>query len=216
MLLNQKIIKMKTDNLKEHWENIYSTKVQHEFSWYQPVPVQSIEFFETFDLSKDAKIIDIGAGDSYFVDYLIEKGYSNIYVLDISANAIERAKLRLGINADKINWIVADIVDFKSDIKFDFWHDRAAFHFLLNQPQIEKYLDNANAFIAADRFMVVGTFSDSGPLKCSGLEIKQYSKEELAQRFSTNFKKIKCVDETHTTPFSTNQNFTFCSFQKLN
>lgn len=207
---------MKADNLKEHWENIYSTKVQKDFSWYQPVPAQSIEFFETFDLSKDAKVIDIGAGDSYFVDYLIEKGYSNIYVLDISANAIERAKLQLGINAGKINWIVADIVDFKSDIKFDFWHDRAAFHFLLNQPQIEKYLDNANAFIAANRFMVVGTFSDSGPVKCSGLEIKQYSKEELAQRFATNFKKIKCVDETHTTPFDTNQNFTFCSFQKLN
>lgn len=137
-------------------------------------------------------------------------------MLDISANAIERAKLRLGINAGKVNWIVADIVDFESEIKFDFWHDRAAFHFLLNQPQIEKYLDNANAFIAAERFMVVGTFSDSGPVKCSGLEIKQYSKEELAQRFATNFKKIKCVDETHTTPFNTNQNFTFCSFQKLN
>lgn len=207
---------MKMDNIKAHWENIYSTKVEKEFSWYQSVPTQSIQFFETFNLSKDAKIIDIGAGDSYFVDYLIKKGYSNIYVLDISAKAIERAKLRLGINADKINWIVSDIIDFKSDIKFDFWHDRAAFHFLIDQPQIEKYLNIANAFIAADRFMVVATFSDSGPLKCSGLEIKQYSKQELEQRFAANFTKIKCVDDKHTTPFNTNQNFTFCSFKRNN
>lgn len=205
---------METQNLKEHWEKIYSSKTQQEFSWYEPTPIQSIKFFEKFKLPKDAKIIDIGAGDSYFVDYLLDKGYINIYVLDISAKAIERAKMRLGDKAKKINWIVADIVDFQSDIKFDFWHDRAAFHFLTAQPQIEKYLNNANTYIDNKRYLLVGTFSNSGPLKCSGLEVKQYSKTDLANEFALYFKKIKCVDETHVTPFNTNQNFTFCSFQK--
>lgn len=204
------------ENLKEHWENIYLSKSQQEFSWFQSSPTQSINFFETFRLSKDARIIDIGAGDSYFVDYLIEKGYSNIYVLDISSNAIERAKVRLGTHAQSVNWIVADIVDFKSDVKFDFWHDRAAFHFLTSQMQIEKYLNSVNTFIKENRFLTIGTFSDKGPPKCSGLEIKQYSKKELENKFIENFKKIKCVDETHTTPFNTIQNFTFCSFQKKN
>src|ERR1035437_10132757 len=138
---------METTNLKEHWEKIYSMKTQQEFSWYEPTPIQSIKFFKKFNLPKNAKIIDIGAGDSYFVDYLLDNGYSDIYVLDISSKAIERAKMRLRDKASKINWIVADIVDFKSDIKFDFWHDRAAFHFLTKQPQIEKYLNNANAYI---------------------------------------------------------------------
>ncbi len=207
---------MEINNLKEHWEKIYSSKKQEEFSWYQSSPTQSINFFETFNLSKDARIIDIGAGDSFFVDYLIENGYINIYVLDISSNAIERTKVRLGIRAKYVNWVVADIVDFKSDLKFDFWHDRAAFHFLTSQKQIEKYLNNANTFIEDNHFMTVGTFSDKGPPKCSGLEIKQYSKDELELTFAANFKKIKCVDETHTTPFNAIQNFTFCSFQKSN
>jgi 2-polyprenyl-3-methyl-5-hydroxy-6-metoxy-1,4-benzoquinol methylase len=207
---------MESTNQKAHWEKIYQTKTQQDFSWYQPTPKQSISFFETFNLPKDANIIDVGAGDSYFVDYLLQNGYSNIYVLDISANAIERAKNRLGDNAKKVNWIVADIVDFESEIKFDFWHDRAAFHFLTKQQQVIKYLDHVNLFIADNRYLVVGTFSDSGPLKCSGLEIKQYSKQALENEFAQHFKKIKCVDETHQTPFNTHQNFTFCSFQKFN
>ncbi|HEY0031161.1 MAG TPA: class I SAM-dependent methyltransferase [Bacteroidia bacterium] len=207
---------METIGPQEHWDKIYQTKTQQEFSWYQSVPKQSIEFFETFNLPKEAHIIDVGAGDSYFVDYLLEKGYRNIYVLDISAAAIDRAKKRLGNNAEKVNWIVANIIDFKPEVKFDFWHDRAAFHFLTRQEEIKLYLENANESIVNNRYLVVGTFSDSGPLKCSGLETKQYSKQALENEFAAYFSKIKCVDDTHLTPFNTQQNFTYCSFQKVN
>jgi 2-polyprenyl-3-methyl-5-hydroxy-6-metoxy-1,4-benzoquinol methylase len=206
---------METNTKKEHWETIFANKTQDEMSWFQSKPIQSIQFFESFDLAKDANIIDIGAGDSYFVDYLLENGYTNIYVLDISAKAIDRAKARLGKDAANVNWIVSDVLDFKPTIQFDFWHDRAAFHFLIHPQEIETYLFNATHCIAPNRFLVVGTFSDAGPLKCSGIEIKQYSKVALEQAFSKQFEKIKCIDDVHLTPFNTAQHFTFCSFKKL-
>lgn len=205
---------MDTFNSKMHWENIYAKKNQNEFSWYQPTPSRSIEFFESFNLPKNARIIDIGAGDSFFVDYLLASGYTNIFVLDISEAAINRAKARLGENAEKVNWIVSDILDFKPEVKFDFWHDRATFHFFTQASQINRYLLIADHHVQNDKYLVVGTFSDSGPLKCSGVEIKQYSKKQLENSFSKGFLKIKCIDDQHKTPFHTVQNFTFCSFRK--
>jgi SAM-dependent methyltransferase len=199
---------------KKHWEGIYTNKTHDQMSWYQPVPKKSIEFFESFTLPKDARIIDVGAGDSYFVDYLLDKGYINVYVLDISSAAIERAKKRLGMRSHLVNWIVSDILDFAPDIKFDFWHDRATFHFLNHPQQIGRYISIAGDHVLADKYMVVGTFSDTGPLKCSGIEITQYSKEQLAEKFAGSFEKIKCINDKHETPFHTFQDFTFCSFQK--
>lgn len=199
---------------KQHWDNVFSQKKQSEVSWYQPVPQSSIEFFESNTISLHANIIDVGSGDSYFIDYLVEKGYENIYAVDISENALLRLKNRLGSKADKVNWIVSDILDLKTDVCFDYWHDRATFHFLSDTKEVNKYLEITNDSISKNGKMMVATFSDSGPLKCSGLEIKQYSKQELELRFSAHFNKIKCVEETHATPFNTNQNFTFCSFQK--
>jgi ubiquinone/menaquinone biosynthesis C-methylase UbiE len=114
---------------QDHWDNIYSTKATDEVSWFQPYPKTSMEFVELFNLPLTANIIDIGGGDSHFVDALLEKGYKNIYVLDISAKAIERAKERLGNRASKVHWIVCDVTEFEPPVQFDFWHDRAAFHF---------------------------------------------------------------------------------------
>jgi ubiquinone/menaquinone biosynthesis C-methylase UbiE len=103
-------------NAKEHWEKVFETKAENEVSWFQPYPKTSVEFFELFKLPLDSNIIDVGGGDSYLVDIFIDKGYKNIYVLDISATALSRAKKRLGDKADKVHWIVSDIVDFKLDI----------------------------------------------------------------------------------------------------
>lgn len=201
-------------NRKNHWENVFATKAETEVSWFQTYPKTSMEFLELFNLPLDANIIDVGGGDSYFVDSLLEKGYKNIYVLDISANAIERAKARLGNKAEGVNWIVSDITEFEPTVKFDFWHDRAAFHFLTNDGAIYKYVSIAENSINENGYLILGTFSENGPTKCSGLEIKQYNETSMSARFEIAFNRIKCITEDHTTPFNTIQNFLFCSFKK--
>jgi len=202
------------ENNKSHWETIYSTKAEQEVSWFQEYPKTSMMFLELFDLPLHANIIDIGGGDSHFVDALLEKGYRNIWILDISAQAIERAKKRLGDKAKGINWVVSDVTDFEPPVQFDFWHDRAAFHFLTSEDAIYKYVTIAEDSIRSKGYLILGTFSENGPQKCSGLEIKQYSEASMSARFEVAFDRIKCIYEDHTTPFNTVQNFLFCSFRK--
>ncbi len=202
-------------SLKNHWETIYQTKDLEQVSWYQPCPLTSLEFFHQFEIPLTAKIIDIGGGDSLLVDNLLDLGYQNITVLDISATAIEKAKMRLGIRARKVNWIVEDITKFKPTEKYDFWHDRAAFHFLTKEKDIEKYIDAISNGITHAGVLVIGTFSILGPDKCSGITIQKYSENTLTQTLQRFFKKIKCITVDHQTPFNTLQNFIFCSFRKL-
>ena len=199
---------------QQHWDKVYSTKAEEKASWFQPYPKTSMEFVELFNLPLDANIIDIGGGDSHFVDALLDKGYKNIYVLDISVNAIERAKKRLGNKASKVHWILSDITQFEPPVQFDFWHDRAAFHFLTMEEKIYKYVSIAEDAIKKDGYLILGTFSEKGPSKCSGLDIKQYSEATMSASFEVAFDRIKCISEDHTTPYNTIQNFLFCSFQK--
>jgi 2-polyprenyl-3-methyl-5-hydroxy-6-metoxy-1,4-benzoquinol methylase len=199
---------------KEHWENVFTTKQETEVSWFQPYPKTSIEFVKLFNLPFDANIIDIGGGDSHFVDALLEEGYQNIWVLDISENALSRAKKRLGEKANKVNWVVSDIIDFIPTVTYDFWHDRAAFHFLTTDENINKYVGIAEKGIKTNGILVLGTFSETGPTKCSGLEIKQYSETSMSSRFELSFDRLKCITEEHQTPFNTTQNFLFCGFKK--
>lgn len=197
---------------KEHWEKVYETKQPHEVSWTQEMPKTSLEFFHSFNLPKSASIIDIGGGDSKLVDYLLEEGYQHISVLDISSRAIEKAKLRLGNKADKVIWIECDVTEFNPSSVYDCWHDRATFHFLTSADDMNVYL--ATARKAVKNFMIIRTFSEKGPKKCSMLEVHQYTEEELQQQLQDGFVKIKCVTENHITPFKTIQNFLFCSFRK--
>ena len=194
---------------KSHWEKIYSEKSPQEVSWTQEIPETSIEFFKDFKLSKTSPIIDIGGGESKFVDYLLEEGYQNISVLDISENAIKRAKDRLGEKSKNIEWIICDINDFNPKKKYVLWHDRAVFHFLTSNIEINRYVEKVK--LNSENF-IVGTFSTSGPKKCSGLEITQYDKNQLSKLFedSMAIKKVEYIN--HITPFETTQNFIFCSF----
>jgi ubiquinone/menaquinone biosynthesis C-methylase UbiE len=204
------------ENQKNHWEKIYSTKQPNEVSWTQEVPKTSLDFIHNANLSKSASIIDIGGGDSKLVDYLLAEGFENITVLDISEQALERAKQRLGDKAQKVNWIATNIMEFEPPNAYDLWHDRAAFHFLTTEPQIVKYLSTARKAVKENGVVTIGTFSTDGPKKCSGLDIKQYSEETLTSELQNGFEKIKCVTEDHTTPFNTTQNFLFCSFKRKN
>jgi len=202
---------MKLDR-KKHWETVYETKNPDQVSWTQETPKTSLEFIHSFGLNKTAKIIDIGGGDSKLVDYLLDEKFENVTVLDISAKSLEKAKKRLGEKANKVNWIVSDITDFEPNITFDVWHDRATFHFLTTPEQIKKYMKTARKSV--NGFLTIGTFSQNGPKKCSGLEIKQYNEKELTLELKDGFDKIKCVTEDHLTPFDTTQNFLFCSFKR--
>jgi trans-aconitate methyltransferase len=201
------------ESRKEHWEKVYATKQPSEVSWTQEIPKTSLDFFHSFDLPKEAKIIDVGGGDSNLVDYLLNEGYENISVLDISETAINKAKQRLGEKASKVNWIVSDVTEFKPSTSYDCWHDRATFHFLTSSKDMNTYLETART--AVNGYLVIGTFSDKGPKKCSMLDVHQYTEEELQQQLSNGFAKLKCLTEDHKTPFNTIQNFLFCSFKRL-
>jgi trans-aconitate methyltransferase len=205
---------MENFDRKTHWENIYKTKELKDVSWFQPTPETSLDFFKQFNMPTTAKVIDIGGGDSFLVDHLLDLGYQDISVLDISAAAIDRAKERLGERAKNVKWIVADAATFKATEKYDFWHDRAAFHFLTDEQEISNYLQTAQESINPTGVLVIGTFSEQGPKKCSGIEIKQYSETSMTDRLKKYFEKIKCITIDHKTPFDTIQNFVFCSFRK--
>ena len=199
---------------KNHWESVYQNKDFKDTSWFQEVPSTSIAFLESLKLDKSAKIIDIGGGESRFVNYLLDKGFENISVLDISATAIEKKKRELGAKSTTITWIVSDIVDFKPTETYDFWHDRATFHFLTDQNDVATYVQTVQQFVAPEGALILSTFSENGPTKCSGLPIQQYSEMTLSARVETFFTKIKCVIVDHITPFETVQNFVFCSFKR--
>ncbi|MFS4430455.1 class I SAM-dependent methyltransferase [Chryseobacterium sp. S90] len=203
---------MSSSDNKNHWENVYETKNPDQVSWTQKKPQTSLDFIKSSELGKEAKIIDIGGGDSNLVDFLLEEGYENITVLDISANALEKAQKRLGNLAGKVKWIATDITAFQPTETYDIWHDRAAFHFLTTPEQVLKYIDIAEKNV--NNFIILGTFSKNGPTKCSGLDIQQYDEESLSEKFKESFEKIKCITEDHITPFETVQNFVFCSFKK--
>jgi SAM-dependent methyltransferase len=201
------------NNLKEHWEKVYATKTPQEVSWTQERPAIALDFIASFQLEKSASIIDIGGGDSLLVDFLLDLGYTNLSILDISAHAIERAKVRLGEKASLVTWIVSDINDFEPLQNYDLWHDRAAFHFLTSKKDIERYVELVSKHV---KQLVIGTFSTNGPFKCSGLEITQYDENELGQLFGLGGFEVQTTKrEDHMTPFGTTQNFVFASMMKL-
>ncbi|SHJ43318.1 Methyltransferase domain-containing protein [Arenibacter nanhaiticus] len=197
---------------KKHWETVYETKNPEQVSWTQQVPETSLNFINSFNLPKTAKIIDVGGGDSKLVDFLLDQGYENITVLDISAKALEKAQIRLGEKSRKIHWVVSDITEYQPDTPFDLWHDRAAFHFLTTPEQLLAYKNIAEKSVSG--YLIIGTFSLNGPTKCSGLDISQYSADSLTEIFKNNFEKQHCITEEHTTPFNTKQDFLFCSFKR--
>jgi ubiquinone/menaquinone biosynthesis C-methylase UbiE len=201
-------------NKEKHWEAIYATKKLTEVSWYQPKPELSLNLIAKLGLPKSASLIDIGGGDSFLTDYLLESGYADLSVLDISETALQRAKMRLDKKANQVNWIVADAAQFCPTKQFDVWHDRAAFHFLTTEADVASYVKNATQAIKKGGYLIIGTFSENGPKKCSGIEIKQYSTETLALLFNPYFDLVEGFTTDHITPSGAIQNFAFCVMKK--
>ena len=198
---------------KKHWENIYQKKEIDGVSWYQKVPVESLQLIKKYSISNSDKIIDIGCGKSFLADNLLALNYTDISLVDISSNALKEVKDRL--QNKSLNFIETDILNFNSNDKYDIWHDRAVFHFITNPEGIEKYISLCNKYINNQGILIIGTFAEDGPLKCSGLEIKRYSVDQISGLFKETFELVESFKMLHKTPFDTEQSFSFCVLRKF-
>ena len=202
------------NHAKQHWEKLYATKEPHEVSWTQARPAASLSIIHSFALPKQAPILDVGGGDSRLVDYLLDEGYENLTMLDISATALAKAKYRLGERSQRVRWIEADIREFVPDTQYAVWHDRAAFHFLTNAGEADQYLHRVLTTLLPGGNLILGTFSTSGPDRCSGLPVRRYCEQTLAAQMPAGLAKIDCLTQDHITPFHATQSFLFCSFRR--
>lgn len=201
---------------KAHWENIYAVKEPTEVSWYREHLDNSLEMILQTNVEKHGLIIDVGGGSSTLIDDLLNKGFSNLSVLDISANAIETSKKRLGKKSDKVKWIEADITEVSlPENYYDVWHDRAVFHFLTEREDRKKYVELVMRSLKVGGHIIVASFGLNGPAKCSGLDVVRYSPETMRDEFGNSFKLVKSLNETHHTPFETMQEFIYCYCRKL-
>ncbi len=198
---------------KLHWEKIYQTKKNDGVSWFQETPTESIELIKKYSSNSSEKIIDVGCGKGFLADNLLESKFKDITLVDISSNALSEINNRL--KNQYLSFIETDILDFNSDYKYDIWHDRAVFHFITENKSIDKYISLCNNYINRDGTLIIGTFAEDGPLKCSGLEIKRYSINDLVNLFKENFELAEGFKMLHQTPFDTQQSFTFCVFKKV-
>lgn len=204
---------MDKNNSKNHWENIYITKSPQDVSWYQAIPEISLKLIQEVTNNR-ARILDIGAGASTLVDNLLELGYSKLAVLDISCTVIYLVKKRLGDQAYKIEFYNSDIRDFKPALTFDIWHDRAVFHFLLDQESKKQYINALKNSLKTSGHAIIATFAEDGPKKCSGLDIKQYNQESIRLELGDEFKLLRSVLETHLTPWGAEQRFIYFIFER--
>ena len=198
---------------KQHWENIYQKKEIDRVSWYQKIPLESLQLIKKYSISNSDKIIDIGCGKSFLADNLLELNYTDISLVDISSNALKEVKDRL--QNKSLNFIETDILNFNSNDKYDIWHDRAVFHFITDREGIKKYISLCNEYINKEGILIIGTFAEDGPLKCSGLEIKRYSVDQISGLFEENFELVESFKMLHKTPFDTEQSFSFCVLRKF-
>jgi len=199
---------------EEHWDSIYGRKAPDQVSWYRPHLERSLEFIERAHLSPDAAILDVGGGASTLVDDLLERGYSDVTVLDISAAAIANAQARLGAKSPRVTWVVGDIASVVlSTGRYDFWHDRAVFHFLISAVARRRYIATVRAAVKPDGHVLVATFGPEGPTQCSGLDVVRYSADALRAEFGASFRKIASAREVHTTPWGAEQEFMYCYFR---
>lgn len=201
-------------NRKDHWDSIYRDKSPLEVSWHQKQPIISLGLINKYAESNTDYIIDVGGGASTLSDFLLTDGFTNITVLDLSSHALAHAQQRLGDKSAFIDWKVDDVTNFTPTHKFDIWHDRAVFHFLITSEDREKYKQVLESSIMKSGRVIIAAFSIGGPEKCSGLDIVQYNAEKLINELGTHFTFIEQKYETHITPSGAKQEFDYYVFTK--
>lgn len=200
---------------KEHWERVYSTKATDAVSWFQPRADLSLRLIGETGVPVSASIIDVGGGASTLVDDLLARGYSGLTVLDLSAAALSATRQRLGVRAEQVHWIEASITEYELPLHaYDVWHDRAVFHFLTSVEDRRAYVENSLRAIKPGGHLVIATFADNGPSKCSGLVVRRYSVEDLHAEFGESFTLIWYEHEVHRTPSGSEQQFVYCYCRK--
>ena len=197
---------------KTHWEDIYKNKSPLEVSWYITEPTLSLQLIRNTQVALDEPIIDVGGGASVLVDHLCDEGYSNVAVLDISANALAWAKNRLGDRACDIEWHEDDVTRFKPPHQFAVWHDRAVFHFLREESDRRSYVDVLKRALEPDGNVIIAAFAIGGPTQCSGLDIVQYNAAKLQAELGEDFELIEEQSELHMTPANKEQKFAYFRF----
>jgi 2-polyprenyl-3-methyl-5-hydroxy-6-metoxy-1,4-benzoquinol methylase len=200
--------------LKHHWETVYQTKDTTKVGWFQNKPQVSIDWISKLKIPKNAPIIDVGGGDGCLVDLLLDQGFEQITVLDISDVALEKVRSRLGPAASKVHWKACDILEFQPEGKFELWHDRAVFHFLTDPQKQGIYRQLVERAVAPGGYLVMMTFSKSGPKTCSGLPVQQYDVQDLEEFFSKEFFSVESFNYDHLTPSGIAQNYTVCLFRR--
>lgn len=200
---------------KSLWENVYSTKTSDQLSWTQGSPQPSIEWILDAVPDPSSKIIDVGAGNSNLVDYLLEAGYVCPSVLDLSSSALNQSRVRLKEKASQVEWIEGDITTFQPDKRFSLWHDRAVFHFLLDPIQRKQYINSLHSALIPNGRAIIATFSLKGPTQCSGLKVVRYSEAEIAAELGDAFRLIRGEQVHHVTPWKAEQAFTYVLFEKV-
>jgi len=200
---------------KKHWEDVYTKKTPTEVSWYQIEPTISLELIKFTEIGHTSKILDVGGGASVLVDKLLDQGFQNLTVLDISSKSLDFAKKRLGELAAQVSWIEADVTEFDPPQKYDLWHDRAVFHFLTDPNDRKKYVRNMEKALNPRGHAIIAAFAIDGPPKCSGLDVERYSPEKMKNELGDSFELIKSIKEVHVTPWDSEQKFIYCYFKKL-
>ena len=199
---------------KSHWENVYTTKAFNQVSWYREHLDTSLKMILGTGVAKDAALIDVGGGSSTLVDDLLDRGFVEVTVLDISNQALAVAKKRLGRRSGEVEWIEADVTQVGlPENRYDLWHDRAVFHFLTDPDDRRKYVELVKRAVKPGGHVIVASFGPGGPMKCSGLDVVRYSSDSMHDEFGDEFKLVDSVGETHHTPFGTDQQFIYCYCQ---
>lgn len=196
---------------REHWETVYRSKNPDEVSWYRPHLERSLTFIDSAHLPQAAAIIDVGGGASTLVDDLLDRGYTDLTVLDLSERALAEARRRLGPRAARVAWMLGDVTRIElPEHRFDFWHDRAVFHFLTDAAARDRYVAAVRRAVKPGGHIVVATFGPEGPERCSGLPVARYSAEGIHAQFGSEFEKVGSDAEVHRTPWGVEQEFVYC------
>lgn len=203
-----------TQDRTAHWERVYREKAEAELSWHQTDPKDSLELSEQAGVSEAWSVIDVGAGTSHFATQLIQRGILDVMVLDISEFAIERARRQMGKLGEKIEWVVADVTTWTPNKTFDLWHDRAVFHFLVDQDDRAAYINRLYRALRPGGHAIIATFAMDGPEKCSGLPVVRYDPKSLGDVLGEKFKLVKSRRHLHQTPWDSPQSFQFSLFQR--